>query len=530
MNAGARGSAERGHDSGVDGLRLFSYGRVSDVRGREGPSFISPSEQMRRNRSYCEAYGHTIVDESIDLDRSGGDMSRPVFDAFLERIRCGDGDGIIVAKLDRFARSNLGALQAIEEIEKAGGVLISVQEQIDPRTASGRFMRNIFLATAQMERERIGEQWHTARTNAVERGIHISHHVPPGYVRGPRTNDPQTDRRLHPHPVHAETIRQAFRMACEGESDYEIANLLNQRELPIVSVKHGEKRTYWQTSRIPRLLANRAYIGEARSGNGIVNATAHEPLVDENEWKLAQRGRRDAHEPRRPNRTSNTPISILSGICRCAGCSFAMKPQEAGETGPAIYRCVTTSVHGRCGSPSTIAKARLEDYVIEQFLEQAQADLVASPLDTEEDGEWHRLVAVANAAERSYRAQLTNEELRGEIGDEDHDRLIATLHRTWQQKLAQAEQGQPAARPAIPAALPAGMSLRELVEQLRGDGHNEELRSLLASGIEAVFIRPARSRARNLPVSDRVRIVFRGAENLELPRRGRRFEPRSYTW
>jgi len=74
------------------------------------------------------------------------------------------------------------------------------------------------------------------------------------------------------------------------------------------------------------------------------------------------------------------------------------------------------------------------------------------------------------------------------------------------------------------------MSLRELVEQLRGDGHNEELRSLLASGIEAVFIRPARSRARNLPVSDRVRIVFRGAENLELPRRGRRFEPRSYTW
>src|SRR6476659_7501820 len=33
--------------------------------------------------------------------------------------------------------------------------------------------------------------------------------------------------------------------------------------------------------RVPRLLANRVYLGEARSGAGIANSGAHEPLVDE---------------------------------------------------------------------------------------------------------------------------------------------------------------------------------------------------------------------------------------------------------
>ena len=42
------------------GLRLLSYARVSDVRGREGPSFISESDQFARCRSYAATYGHAI--------------------------------------------------------------------------------------------------------------------------------------------------------------------------------------------------------------------------------------------------------------------------------------------------------------------------------------------------------------------------------------------------------------------------------------------------------------------------------------
>lgn len=502
------------------GLRLLAYARVSDVRDREGPAFISETDQLSRCRAYAEAYGHAIAEEGSDLDVSGEKMSRPTFDRFLGAVAAGQADGIIVAKLDRFARSNVGALAAVETIEAAGGTLISVAEQLDASTGAGRFLRSILFAAAQWERDRIADAWRAARSSAVARGIHVAPHVPPGYVRGERTNDPATDRRLTPHPVHSETMREAFAMAARGARDSEIARHLNGRELPSYSIKNGERATYWQAHRIPRLLANRAYLGEARSGEH-VHEGAHEPLIDADTFLLAQRS--SDQELRRPNRNATAPLSVLSGIVRCAGCSFAMKPQEAGKTSPALYRCVKSSVHGVCPSPSVITKAKVEEYVIEQFLEQADALFVGSQDD---DSEWMRLRTEASAAEQAYRRALTNVELRSEIGERDHDELIASLHRDWQRKLAEADD----ARPSVPVALPEGVTLRELVGRLRADGENEKLRDLLGEGIEAVFVRPAQSRARNAPASDRVRIVWRGTEELELPRRGRRFEPRAYVW
>ena len=246
------------------GLRLLSYARVSDVRGRAGPSFISESDQFQRCGSYADAYGHTIIEKGSDLDVSGGVMTRPTFDRFLGMVVDGKADGIIVAKLDRFARSNAGALEAVQTIEQVGGALISVSEQIDSTTAAGRFLRSILFSAAQWERERIAEGWHTARSAAVERGIHVSRHVPPGYSRGPKTNDPLTDRRLHPDRVHARTIRAAFTMAAEGRTNTEIAAYLTQRKLANAT---------WTSSRINRLLANRVYLGEARSGSGVVTPT-----------------------------------------------------------------------------------------------------------------------------------------------------------------------------------------------------------------------------------------------------------------
>lgn len=491
-------------------LRLLSYARVSDVRGREGPGFISPTEQFSRNRSYCDAYGHQVVEEGIDLDRSGGDMSRPVFDAFLARIKNGEADGLIVAKLDRFARSNLGALQAIESIEDAGGALISVQEQIDPRSASGRFMRSIFLATAQMERERIGEQWFAARSSAVKRGIHVAPHVPPGYSRGGRTSDASTDRILAPHPTHADTIREAFQMAARGDSYADIAAYLNLRKLPTTSVKNGERETNWTSHRVSRVLANRAYLGEARSGPGIENGGAHEALVDEQTFALAQ-----ARRGRAANRTATN--YLLSGIARCASCSHAMRAQPARGTTQAAYRCATTLTTGRCPAPTTIAMDRLERFVLADLAEMAAGAFAVQAVE-EDSAEIARRVV---STEASYRAQLKNLELRRTIGDVDHDELVAALHGEWITAVAELERSRPQ-----PFGFPAGTDVASLL----ADASFGELRTLVGSAVQAVFVRPAASRARNLPVSDRVKVSYVGDGPLEIPRRGERFAARRVDW
>jgi DNA invertase Pin-like site-specific DNA recombinase len=488
-----------------DVLRLLAYARVSDVRGREGPGFISESEQFKRCRSYADAYGHKIIEEGSDLDVSGGVMTRPTFDRFLELIENGKADGVIVAKLDRFARSNVGALAAVERIEAAGGTLISVSEQIASSSAAGRFLRTILFAAAEWERERIGEQWFTSRSSAVERGIHVSRHVPPGYKRGPKTND-ENDRRLFPDPKHAETVQEAFRMAARGETNTTIAAYLTDRKL---------NGAHWSSFRVPRLLANRVYVGEARSGKGIVNPNAHEPLVDEETFLLAQRERPEGL--RRPT----NGVSLLSGLVRCAGCSFAMKPQGASATSAAVYRCTKHSTHGTCPEPATVTKKKIEDYLIERFLvEFPNLAFTPAPEDAMDDG-----LEEAIAAERAYRAQLDNLELRATIGDADHDRLIASLHRDWQEKLA-------AVRPIVRnlEAPPDGVALEELVGDLRAEGQLADLRELLGSAISAVFVRRAASRRNDLPISGRVKIVWHGESLVELPRRGHRFEPQRVEW
>ena len=486
-------------------LRLLSYARVSDVRGREGPGFISEEEQFSKSRAYCVAYDHTIIDEGSDLDVSGGVMSRPVFDVFLERVQAGDAQGIIVARLNRFARSNVGALEAIEAIEQAGGVLISVDEHIDTSTPAGRFLRAILLAAAEWERERIGEAWRTARSSAVDRGIHVSRHVPPGYVRTPRSKDPATDRRLVPDPVCAGHVREAFSMAATGESSATIAAYLTAR-----GVGNGR----FLSHRVPRLLANRVYLGEARSGAGVVNAAAHEPLVDERTFMLAQRGRADGL--RQPN--AGRAIAPLAGIVRCAGCRHAMKSQKPSGTSAGVYRCPKHTRHGVCAAPSTITKTAIEKYVIEQFVGRFEDLNFAAREDDEPDAAVDRVLD----AESAYREQLENMELRNTIGAGDHDRLIAALYREWQSLLAESP-----ARPKR-ATVPEGVDIAGLVESLEDDPAG--LRELLGGGIQAVFIRPAVSRARNLPIAQRVHIVWADDPPVDLPRRGVVFEPRSFDW
>jgi site-specific DNA recombinase len=483
------------------GLRLLAYGRVSDVRGRTGESFISPEDQMRRCRDYAGTYDHTIIEEGLDLDVSGGVMSRPTLDRFLEEIKACRAQGLIVAKLDRFSRSSRGALNALAEIEAAGGVLISVQEQIDSTTAAGRFVRSIFLATAEWERERIGESWLSAKTSAVARGVHISRHCPPGYVRN-------GDSRLSPHPRDGQTIAKAFSMAAEGESYSAIATYLNQRGLS------GSET--WQPNRIKRLLANRVYLGEARYGE-ITNPDAHEPLVDEVTWSVAQR-----YRPETPTLGKNA-TNLLAGLVRCAGCSFAMRPQAARGSTVASYRCTTTTAHGRCPAPSTISASRIEDYVIERFL---AANRLAQPFSrTEEDDE--ALVAAQEEvvrAEHTYRNALTDTKLRAQIGDVDHSQMVADLHAEWQEAIANAQALMPRG-PSVGSSV----DLPALVERLKQEDVSG-LRELLGSAIQAVFVRPAASRAKALPVSDRVKVVFHEEEQLELPRRGSSYEPRAYSW
>ena len=103
--------------------------------------------------------------------------------------------------------------------------------------------------------------------------------------------------------------------------------------------------------------------------------------------------------------------------------------------------------------------------------------------------------------------------------------MVTGLHAEWQEAIATAQ----ALMPRGPIAGNT-VDMPALVERLRREDNVHDLRELLGSAIQAVFVRPAASRQKSLPVSDRVRVVYHDSEQLELPRRGASYVPRAYEW
>lgn len=498
---------------------LDIYVRVSDVRGRTGDSFISPDEQEQRCRAAIASRGLEVGDVFRELDVSGKSMERPELAKARQRVEDGISGGIVVARIDRFGRTVARALDAIEEIDKAGGVVITAEGDFDTSTATGELVLNMMLTLAQFELRRIRENWGAAQRRAVERGVHISRFVPPGYEK-------QKDGRLVPAEHHGKTITRAYKMAAEGASPTAIAKYLNERNLP--SGDNGNA-TFWKASRIKRLLANRVYLGQARYGE-ITNDNAHEPLTDETTWLLAQR--RAAISP--------TPIQeqssyVLSGFIRCASCRHAMRPQRARGTTVGSYRCVTETASGRCPHPSSVSMNRLDDHVFRQFLLREFARMTNRP-DTV-TGEAHQDEAHALDDLDEARKMLADVQ-----GHEDEWNPLA-YGAALSKALDAVEKAQ--ARVNVLAATPTDVPtlLRNCMPQVERimDGERvldvmddeaiAQLRYDMANEIRVVFVRPAATRSNKAPIADRVHIVWTDdPEEIELPRRGEVFEPRAYIW
>ncbi len=135
-------------------LRLDGYIRVGRVGGRIGESFISPEVQREQIETWARLMEAQVIEWHTDLDQSGGTIARPAFQQAYDRVLRKETGGLVVAKLDRFARSAADAGQVVRKILDAGGVFASAAERIDPTTPFGKFGLTIMFAMAELEIQR----------------------------------------------------------------------------------------------------------------------------------------------------------------------------------------------------------------------------------------------------------------------------------------------------------------------------------------------------------------------------------------
>jgi DNA invertase Pin-like site-specific DNA recombinase len=352
-------------------LRLDGYVRVSRVRRRSGPSFISPQVQRERIEAWCSLYDARLMRVFEELDESGARADRPKLLQAIGRVEAGLSDGIIVAKLDRFGRSLRDALDHIDRIQSAGGTFVSVQDNFDLSTDHGRLMLRMMLAFAEFERDRIRANWEDAQAHAIARGVHGSPIAPVGYRRRP-------DGRLKLDPRYAPIIREAFERRARGATLGEMGAFLRER-----GVRSARGGRVWRRCTMLCLFANRVYLGQASFGD-FVNPDAHKPLIDPITWRLAQ------HQPVKRMRPQQP--GLLYGVLRCASCRALMTIHS--DRPDRLYRCSRKpSQLGACPKKAYITATSIdalaEDLLFAvarrrpQLVRKAQSALVAAATDVE---------------------------------------------------------------------------------------------------------------------------------------------------
>ena len=115
-----------------------AYIRVSRRAGREGESFISPEVQRKRIEAWAKAHDVKILEWWEEIDASGAKRDRPLFQQALERCERGETGGIVVAKLDRFARSAIAPHTIASETAQNTTTAIHLRRCQISRTSSGR--------------------------------------------------------------------------------------------------------------------------------------------------------------------------------------------------------------------------------------------------------------------------------------------------------------------------------------------------------------------------------------------------------
>jgi len=315
------------------------YIRVSQVNGREGERFISPTAQREAIENWVRLQGHQIGQVFEELDESGARADRPLLLEAIARQESGEAQVLAVAKLDRFGRSLIDGLAAIERVSDAGGSFVSVADNLDFASPTGRLVLRLMLSLAEWELDRVRATWADAQERAIRRGVFLGS-VPLGYRR-------TKSGRLQVDAATAAVARELFARASRGDGPTTLAQWLTENGVPTAT---GGVR--WSPTTVQGLLRRRAYLGESHHGQAL-NRAAHEPLVDAASWQAAQDKPAPASRSRRP--------VLLAGLLRCSGCSRVLSPRH-DQVGRVLYGCQRNSTKGRCPAPVTVQGSVAEPY------------------------------------------------------------------------------------------------------------------------------------------------------------------------
>lgn len=206
---------------------ILAYIRVStEEQQRSG---LGVEAQEAAVKAECERRGWTY-ELFRDLGCSGKYVN-PELRRGLDMLASGQFDGLMVAKLDRLARSVRHASAIIDSAITQGWALVVLDNALDLTTPGGRAMANMLATFAELERDLIATRTREALAARKARGLPLGRRtaIPPAVLRrivltrdeqghsfGRIAADLMDDGVLSPTGLpewHESTVRRAYRSA-----------------------------------------------------------------------------------------------------------------------------------------------------------------------------------------------------------------------------------------------------------------------------------------------------------------------------
>jgi DNA invertase Pin-like site-specific DNA recombinase len=138
-------------------MRAITYSRVST--GKQAESGLSLDDQAERMTREIDRRGWTLTAAHVDAGRSGRTgKARPELEAALDALTAGEADALVVAKLDRLARSTIALSRIMQTSQEQGWSLVILDPDLDTSTAAGRLTATVLGAVAEYESELIADR------------------------------------------------------------------------------------------------------------------------------------------------------------------------------------------------------------------------------------------------------------------------------------------------------------------------------------------------------------------------------------
>ena len=137
-------------------MKVIGYTRVSTAeQAKDGWTL---GQQRRDIEAECERRGWELVEVIEDAGWSGTNDARPGLQRALGMLKRRQARAVVVARLDRLARSTQHLCQYIALCKKQKWSMVALDVNLDTTSANGRFMVRVLAAVAEWESEVNGER------------------------------------------------------------------------------------------------------------------------------------------------------------------------------------------------------------------------------------------------------------------------------------------------------------------------------------------------------------------------------------